>query len=230
MTYNTDLEFYLKQCTALEREAGELLQQCEEAEGNEKRTLLRSIEQKINRAREYVMSIQTDLVDLTDPQMLADYTAKGEEHDQQVKLLEAQYQRASRQARDEEQARAQGISPQDLMGRARDLQEEQKRSLDNDLYLLGQIQDVGAGALEEINRQKGQLESTSGHLTEMDSELARAKKIMKVMITRAAGDNCVRLLAILVIIAVVVVIVVEAVMPGSTKEQVDSWFGNDQTE
>jgi chromosome segregation ATPase len=230
MTYNTDLEFYLKQCTTLEREAAELLQQCEEAEGNEKRTLLRSVEQKINRAREYVMSVQTDLVDLTDPRMIEDYTAKGEEHDQRVKLLEEQYQQASRQAQVQEQARAQGISPQDLMGKARDLQDEQKRSLENDIYLLGEIQTVGAGTLDEIARQKGQLDSAANHLSQMDSELARAKKIMKAMVTRAAGDNCVRLLAIIVIISVVVVIIVEAVMPGATKEQADSWFGNDQVE
>jgi hypothetical protein len=64
----------------------------------------------------------------------------------------------------------------------------------------------------------------------MDSELARAKKIMKVLLTRAAGDCCVGVLAYLVILAVIAVIIVEAVAPGTMKKQTDGWFAGGEIE
>ena len=64
----------------------------------------------------------------------------------------------------------------------------------------------------------------SNDLNEMDSELFRAKKIIKVMFTRAAGDKCLRILALLVLLAVIAVIVVECVKPGSVKKSTEGWF------
>lgn len=56
------------------------------------------------------------------------------------------------------------------------------------------------------------------------SPLKRARIILKKMLTRAAGDTCVRVLAILVICAVVVIIIVEAVKPGAIARSIDGWF------
>jgi hypothetical protein len=136
----------------------------------------------------------------------------------------------------EEQARAQGVTPQDLMGRATNLQEQQKKSPDNSLFVVGQIEGVGAATLVGIGNQRETQQKVSSDLNGMDTELEHAKKIMKSMLTRAGGNNCVGLLAILVILAVVAVVamvavvVVEAVSPGAVKKNSDAWFNNEQVE
>jgi hypothetical protein len=224
MSYNADLDFYVKSCSTLETEARNLLNQVSSAEGNEKRSLLRTIDTKVSKAREFVTSIQLDIGDLTNEDMISHYTRLGEEHDEVVRLLEEDSREASRSAQREEVAASQGLTPQDLMNKSLSLQKEQSKSLDNSLYTISQIQAVGGETLDEIARQKEQINSVSSNLNEMDSELARAKKIMKVMLTRAAGDCCVRVLAILVILAVIAVIIVEAVAPGTMKKQTDGWF------
>jgi hypothetical protein len=195
---------------------------------NQKRVTLRTIEQKISRAREYVQSLDADISEITEQRDADEYRRKKDEHDQAVQLLEGLFRDANRSIQTEEQARAQGLTPQDLMNRATNLQDEQKKSLDNALFVANQIQTVGAGTLEDIAHQREVLDQTSKDLTAMDSELERAKKIMKQMLTRAAGDNCVRLLAILVILSVVAVVIVEAVSPGAVKKNSDAWFNNDE--
>jgi hypothetical protein len=230
MSYNADLDFYIKQCTTLESEARNLLQQAASAEGNEKRNLLRTIDQKVSRAREFVTSIQMDIGDLKNDDLINHYTREGDNHDQIVRQLEEDARQASQSAQQEEIARSQGITPQDLMNRSTALQKEQQKSLDNSLYTIGQIQATGADTLDEIGRQKEKVNEASKNLNEMDSELARARKIMKVMLTRAAGDCCVRILAVIVILSVVAVIIVEAVAPGSVKQQSDGWFSGGEME
>jgi hypothetical protein len=91
---------------------------------------------------------------------------------------------------------------------------------------VSQIEGVGTATLEDIAHQRETLEKASNDLNAMDSESERAKKIMRSVLTRAAGDNCVRLLAILVILAVVV----EAISPGAVKKNSDAWFDNEPVE
>jgi hypothetical protein len=187
MAYTTDLEFYLKQCTTLEREARQLLDELPSMDVNQKRSTLRVIEQKVSRAREYVQSLDVDISEITDERIADDYRRKKDEHDQTVQLLDGLFRDANRSIQTEEQARAEGITPQDLMKRATDLQDKQKQSLDQSLVVANQIQTVGAGTLEDIAHQREVLDKASQDLTAMDSELDRAKKIMKQMFTRAAA-------------------------------------------
>jgi hypothetical protein len=84
-------------------------------DANQKRTPLQTIEQTISRARDYVQSLEMDILDLTDQRMIDD-TQKCEEHAQSVRLLEDCFRDANRSVQTEEQARAQGLTPQDLMG------------------------------------------------------------------------------------------------------------------
>jgi hypothetical protein len=64
-------------------------------------------------------------------------------------------------------------------------------------------------------------------LEEIDSELSRARKILKRMLTRARGDACVRVLAGLVLLSALAVIIVEIVKPGTVKRTADGWMNND---
>lgn len=55
----------------------------------------------------------------------------------------------------------------------------------------------------------------------MDSEVSRAKKVIKVIMTRAVGDNCIRVLALLFLLSVLAVIITKSIKPESTKKQVE---------
>jgi chromosome segregation ATPase len=230
MTNSTDLAFSLKQCTTLEREARELLDQIEAMDAKQKRITLRTIEQKISRARDYISAAEMEIVDLTDQRMIDDYTQKKEEHAQTVRMLEAAFQDANRSVQTEEHARAQGATPQDLMGRGTRLQGEQVNAINNALRDLEDIQNIGGATLEEIADQREAMVKVSSDLAAMDSELEHGKMAMISMLARARGDNCVRLFAILVIIAVVVVVVIEIISPGAVKKNSDAWFNNEQVE
>ncbi|OHT06224.1 vesicle transport through interaction with t-SNAREs 1A-like protein [Tritrichomonas foetus] len=224
MSYSVDIKYYIQCCTDLEREISDMLEQVPDTNGAERRNLLKEIESKVSRAKEYVSSIQMEVLDITDDELNEQYTEEYETHNAEVTRLEEEVKAAGKSAQQEEKAKASGVTTQQLMDKSKDLQEIQKRSLDNSINTINNIKEVGNDTLVEIDRQKEQLEKARNDMVEMDSELNRAKKIMKVMITRAAGDNCVRVLALLVLLAVIAVIVVEAVSPGAIKKQVDGWF------
>ncbi|KAK8887075.1 hypothetical protein M9Y10_038111 [Tritrichomonas musculus] len=227
MSYKVDIDYYVKQCTDLEREIDEQLSQVQDTEGAERRNLIKELESKVARAKEYVATIQMEALDISDADDQEKYNDEYEKHNDEITKLEEQVKTAGKAAQAQEKAKASGMTTQDLMDKARDLQEIQKQSLDNSINTINEINTVGQGTLEEIDRQKTVLEKAQNDMVEMDSELSRAKKIMKQMVNRAAGDNCVRILALLVLLAVLAVIIVECVKPGAIQKQVNGWFSSE---
>ena len=224
MTYNVDIDYYVKQCTDLEREIDEGLNQVQDTDGAERRTLIKELETKVARAKDYVATIQMEALDISDEDDHERYNDEYEKHNDEITKLEELVKSAGKSAQAQEKARASGLTTQDVMNKALDLQEIQKNSLENSINTINNIQEVGSETLNEIDRQKKVLEEAQNNMVEMDSELSRAKKIMKQMVNRAAGDNCVRVLALLVLLAVLAVIIVESVKPGAIKKQVNGWF------
>lgn len=227
MSYKVDIDYYVKQCTDLEREIDEQLSQVQDTEGAERRNLIKELESKVARAKEYVATIQMEALDISDADDQEKYNDEYEKHNDEITKLEEQVKTAGKAAQAQEKAKASGMTTQDLMDKARDLQEIQKQSLNNSINTINEINTVGQGTLEEIDRQKTVLEKAQNDMVEMDSELSRAKKIMKQMVNRAAGDNCVRILALLVLLAVLAVIIVECVKPGAIQKQVNGWFSSE---
>ncbi|KAH0791584.1 putative plant SNARE 11 [Histomonas meleagridis] len=224
MTDLTDINSYIQQVISIEKGISSAFDQLPGTEGPQRRGVLLEISEKIRRAKDYVSSIQMELFDIDDESTQEEYRAKYEEHNRIVTQYEEQLRNAESRAQNEEKARGQGATTKDLMGKSLELQNQQKTSLDNSLRTIEEAKQVGGDTLVEIGRQKEVLEKTSQELNEMDSELYRAKKIMKVMITRAAGDKCVRILALLVLLAVIAIIVVEIISPGAVKKQAEGWF------
>jgi hypothetical protein len=151
-----DLEFYLKKCGTLEREVRELLKQTSEMDLNQKRITLPTIGQLISRAKEYVSALEMEIADLTDQAIIDQYTQKKEEYRQKVEALDNCFREVNRSAEADERARAQGITPQDLMREATRLQDKQKKSLGNAKFRMFQIRKVGAETLDDMghNREK----------------------------------------------------------------------------
>mgnify|MGYP001113081963 CR=1 FL=1 len=188
MSYKVDIDYYVKQCTDLEREIDEQLSQVQDTEGAERRNLIKELESKVARAKEYVATIQMEALDISDADDQEKYNDEYEKHNDEITKLEEQVKTAGKAAQAQEKAKASGMTTQDFMDKARDLQEIQKQSLDNSINTINEINTVGQGTLEEIDRQKTVLEKAQNDMVEMDSELSRAKKIMKQMVNRAAGD------------------------------------------
>lgn len=221
-----DINSYIHEVTSIEERISEAFDRLPGTDGPQRREILLEISQNIRRARDYVSSIQMELYDL-DPKYEAEYQAKYEEHSAAVGRYEDMLKDEEATARNAEKAKGQGLTTADLMDKSLLLQNEQKNSLANSLATISQAKETGADTLVEIARQKEVLEKVSTELNEMDSELFRAKKIMKVMFTRAAGDRCLRILALLVLLSVVAVIVVECVKPGAVKKSTEGWFSVD---
>lgn len=226
MSYNTDIEYSLGEAEKLINDLTSLLEEVKGTDGAARRELIREIEQKLNRAREYVTGAQLDIADLADADMVNEYTERVNNYETTLQNLSAEAKNAADQAKRQEQERAKGVTAKDLMGRTTDIQDKDKRILTGVINTLTTVEGMGNEQLAEIERQKQKLAQATEHMTTMDSELARARKVLKQMVTRAAGDNCIRVLAILVIIAVVAVVVVEVVKPGSVKKQSEGWFNN----
>ena len=226
MSYNADIVFSLGEAEKLLKDLEELLEEVKGADGADRRALLREIDQKLARANEYISGAQLDIADLADPDLIEQYTEQVNTHEETWQRLSTAAKEAGKQAQLEEQARAKGVTTQDLMSKSTAIQEKDKQILSNVSKTLDEINNMGNEQLAEMERQKEKLAQSSQHMSEMDSELKRARKILKVMITRAAGDNCIRVLAALVIIAVIVVVVVDQVKPGSIKQQTEGWFNN----
>jgi hypothetical protein len=178
MSYTADLDFSIKQCTALEADVRVLLQQAASAQGNENRSFLRAIHQKIARARDFVTSIQMDVSDLRNPDLIRQYTREWLNHDQIVKQLEDS-RHITASTHQESHARSQKVTPHELMRSATELQKVQINSLDHALHMISQICTIGAGTLSEIGRQKEKVNQISTNLHEMDSKLGRTRKIFR---------------------------------------------------
>lgn len=226
MSYSADIEDAIKQCTNIERAISDLLEEVVGTEGTERSRMIQDIMSKISKAKDYASTIEMELYDITDTEANEEYRSKYELHMKSIAQLEEQAKIVSRKKEEAQKP----LTTSDLQAASLNLQQQQKDSLSRSLSTAEQVKESGARTLEEIQRQEQQLEKADGHLDEMDSELNRAKKVMKVIMTRAAGDNCVRVLALLVLLAVLAVIIVEAVKPGAVKKQVDGWFSPEDGE
>ena len=218
-----DINSYIQEVTRIEDDIAEAFDRLPGTEGPQRQEILKKISQNIKRARDYVSSIQMELFDL-DPKYEAEYQSKYDSHNKKVTEYEEQLKNEETTARNQEKAKVQGLTNKDLMDKSLKLQETQMNSLTNSINTINQAKETGSETLVEIARQKEVLEKVSNDLNEMDSELFRAKKIIKVMFTRAARDKCLRILALLVLLAVIAVIVVECVKPGSVKKSTEGWF------
>ena len=124
----------------------------------------------------------------------------------------------------QEKARANDNEIKDVMNKTTDLQQVQKKSLDNSITKVEDILEVGKRTLIEIDRQKNYLEVTQNDLIEIDSELNRAKKILRNMFVKAVRDKCVIILLILVFLSIIAILIVECIQPGAIKKQYNGWF------
>lgn len=115
-------------------------------------------------------------------------------------------------------------SDNELMNDITSMQKGQTQSLGRTIQNLKNAHNAADMTLEEQKRQQEALLKVGEDLDEMVSELERAKKYLRAMLTRAAGDVCVRVLAIIVLIAVIGVIIVEIVKPGSVASAIESGF------
>ena len=66
MSYKVDIDYYVKQCTDLEREIDEGLNQVQDTDGAERRNLIKELETKVARAKDYVATIQMEALDISD--------------------------------------------------------------------------------------------------------------------------------------------------------------------
>ena len=110
MSYTVDIKYYIKFSTTLEKEIEDMLKEVPDTQGNERRNLLKEIDEKISRAKEYVSSIQMELLDITDEELNEEYTAEYEQHNDTVTRLEEECKQARKEAQQEEKAKAKGLT------------------------------------------------------------------------------------------------------------------------
>lgn len=222
-TYTGDVDGDLREARNAARDATTMLADVDSTEGNDRKRLLHDISEKLRRANECIQSMEVEISNFED-ELEQEYEQYVNELRAQLNDLDEKLKEATRMAQMSEQARAKGLNVHDLKGRALDMQRDQNESLDRTSGMLNQANDVGQQTLVELQRQQEQLQHANENMDTMSNELDMAKKAMKQMLVRAAGDQCVRILAVLVILAVIAVVVVEAMMPGTVKETSEGWF------
>ena len=231
MTYNEDIEESIQNCEDLEKVIEELIQEYTDTPQGQKKKLQLEIESKIKSLKTDLDFIDCEITEMQDGKVKDEYTEKYNTHKQTVQELENALAMAVKPPEEQNN----NVSAQELMGKAINLQEQQKNSLSNTIQMAQASQDLGQDSLVEIKRQQDQMNKMDQDLDVMDSEIDRAKVILKQMVNRAAGDNCVRVLIIIVLLAIIGVIVTEIVAPGTIKNQVEKGFttegsGSNQTE
>ena len=104
MSYKVDIDYYVKQCTDLEREIDEQLSQVQDTEGAERRNLIKELESKVARAKEYVATIQMEALDISDADDQEKYNDEYEKHNDEITKLEEQVKTAGKAAQAQEKA------------------------------------------------------------------------------------------------------------------------------
>ena len=229
MVYNADVEDAISICTDGEREIGQMIESLSGTKAGERRRLINDIELKLRKLSDDINYLLTEVDTLTDGAVKTEYKSKYQMHKESLTQLQDNFAFAGRNQAVDEASKPKVINEQKLMDDSKKLQDQQKNSLDQSLQTISNIEQVGGDTALEIKRQQDQMAKANDNLETMDSELDRGKKVIKGIVTRAAGDNCVRALAILIIIAIIGIIVLESTGLGSVKEQVDSWI-NFETE
>lgn len=220
-----DFDDYLDQLTDLEGKISKSLEDLAGMQGEEKRQFGRSIEDSLNSAKHFITALDLELYELP-AEFQAEYEDKKNHHQQIVTDFEDTF-KATMRGNTAQQGGP--LTDADLANKALDLQKQQINSLDNSLIAINQMENIGNDSLDEINRQQNKMAEAMDDMNAMDNELDRGKKIMKQMLYRAAGDCCVRVLAVIVVLVLVILIVVEAVSPGAIKKTSDGWFENNTT-
>lgn len=224
MSANTvDADYYLNECRQVLDDANRMLEDVSSTDGNDRKRLLRDIGDKIRRAQTGIQAVECDIVGFDD-EIAEQYEERVRELQAEINEADEKLKEATADAKMSEQARAQGVSKEDLMQKATNLQQGQIDAMGRAVGALTQAQETGENTMVELQRQQEQLGHAIDHMETIDQEIARAKVVMKQMFVRAAGDQCVRILAVLVVIAVVALIIVEAMMPNTIKETAEGWF------
>lgn len=219
MSYE-DIDESIANCTELEQIIGDLINELSQTPQEKRKKLSLEIDQKIKALKQDLDFMDCEINEMEEGQIQDEYQEKYRFHKETVEKFESKLAMLSK-PKDEGN---QNVTAKDLMGKATNLQNQQKSSLDRSLEMANAAQETGNATLEEIKRQEEVMSKAADELDNMDGELDRAKKVMHGMLTRAAGDNCVRILVIIVVLCIIGVIVAECVAPGSIKNQVEKGF------
>lgn len=225
---NADLEAYISQSTKLQSDIGELLHDLQGKTPQEKRHISKTIDSKFKQANDLVVSMDIEIVEMEmNPKLEAaaeSYREKYNYHKNSLSQLQDQYVAISQTGTEPETGQQMQYTGVQINEMAERLQQRQIDELDDAITKGGQIIETGGRTIEEIQRQKDVMESISTDLTEMDSELERAKKILSNMRARFAGDTCVKVLIVLVGLVIIALIFCEIFAPGSIQKHANDWF------
>ena len=220
MTYTDDIDESIANCTELERVIGELIEELTNTETNQRKKLQLDIESKLKALKQDLDFMDSELTEMPDGSVKDEYMQKFQFHQETLHQLEDSFAFAAKPPEEKNN----NITANELMNKTTELQEQQKYSLSNSIAMANASLQIGSDTAVEIHRQMDQMNKISDDLDQMDGELDRAKVVMKGMVTRAAGDNCVRVLIILVLLCIIGVIVAEVVAPGSIKNEIEKGF------
>lgn len=107
-----------------------------------------------------------------------------------------------------------------LLDEADNLQDKTRQSLTNTRFMVDESKNTGSITLEELRRQREQLNTVDEHVNTITDELVRADKLIKAFGKRMATDKLIQCFAcvnILLIVGVVVYAVVKGGLPGNNE-------------
>lgn len=116
-----------------------------------------------------------------------------------------------------------------LLDGADKIQDKTQQSLFNTANMIAESKQTGMMTLEELERQRNQLDNTGQNINRMEDNLKTSDKLIKTFGKRMATDKLIQAftcLNILLIVGVVIYSVVKGGLPGNTENVPESPVGN----
>lgn len=115
-----------------------------------------------------------------------------------------------------------------LLDGAENLQDKTQQALENTKFMITESKNTGMLTLEELERQRQQINSVDNNVGRLEDNLNRADKLIKTFGKRMATDKLIQCFAcvnILLIVGVVVYSIVKGGMPGAQEQSPESPVG-----
>lgn len=192
---------------------------------DERTELIQSAEDKLKRVAQVKKSFSLEMRMLRDRTARADYERTMEALDKRVAELESEVRNAKAEGDRERllagggsdggaRGKGEGKTNDDYLKAAHGIQDKTVASVDHTLQMIEQSRDVGQATLEELQRQREQIDEIDDTVKGIENNLSRADALIRTFGKRMATDKCIQVFTMLNVVMVVIIVVYAIVTRG----------------
>lgn len=190
--------------TVLEREIPNL-------RGQERIERCSYLRNRINRSKQVLRSILVEIRDLPD-EKVPDWETRAKDYETQIARLLQDVEWSENSARGDaasgsKKKTVDEMTAKELTTQAIELQQDTKAATSRIIQVVEETQQIGAAAADELKHQGDQIKNIAEGIEQVESNLKRADKQLRVFMRRMATDKIFLLFIFLIVIGIIVAIV-----------------------